>query len=161
MSSNRGLGLKIISNPRIAFAGLALACLAGCGGGGGSSPPPIAPRTTWTVLVYLNAANDLDAFSPLNISQMEQAAINPQVRFIVQWKQSTKLNSTATFNGTRRYLIEPNAAGTGVNKLIQDMGTGVDMGVPQTLNQFIKWGQTYYPSDHTVVVLWDHGNGWL
>lgn len=145
----------------IGLAAFCIAGLAGCGGGGGSTPLPIAAKTTWTVLIYMNAANDLDAYSPINISQMEQAAYNPQVRFVVQWKQSTAVTSSASFNGARRYLIKSNANGTGANQLIQDMGTGVDMGVPQTLNQFIAWGETYYPADHYVVVLWDHGNGWL
>jgi hypothetical protein len=154
--------LKIVTTLKLGFAGLALTSLVSCGGtksiaGLGAA----APHAKWTILVYLNAANDLDAYSTVNVSQMEQAAFNPQVRFVVQWKQSTSVTNYATFNGTRRYLIEPSAAGVAVNKLVQDMGTGVDMGIPQTLNEFIAWGQANYPADHYVVVLWDHGNGWL
>ena len=47
--------------------------------------------TKWPVLVYINAANDLYQFSDLNMNQMEQVAGNNQVRFVVQWKQSTDL----------------------------------------------------------------------
>jgi hypothetical protein len=109
----------------------------------------------------MNAANDLDAYSPLNIQQMQQVATNPDVRFVVQWKQSTALTSTATFNGTRRYLIQPSLLGGNQSKLVQDLGNSVDMGLASSLNNFIKWGKANYPADHYAVVLWDHGNGWL
>src|SRR5436309_1986144 len=74
---------------------LPLLFLAGCGsggsdGGGGGNPPvgtgtlvdqpgwtvrsqtrALAPKK-WTVLVYMNAANDLEKFGSLNMNQMEQ-----------------------------------------------------------------------------------------
>ena len=119
-------------------------------------------RVKWTILVYMNAANDLDAYSMLNVLQMQQVATNPQVRIVLQWKQSTRLTpTTATFNGTRRYLIKPSQTGSIQSQLVQNLGIGVDMGIPKTLHDFIAWGQQQYPADHTVVVLWDHGNGWL
>lgn len=118
-------------------------------------------NTKWTVLVYMNAANDLYSFSTLNMNQMEQVADNPDVRFVVQWKQSTDLFSSSSFNGTRRYLVKPDTTPSIASELIQDMGTNVDMGDPQTLNQFIQWGKTYYPSTRTVLVVWNHGNGWI
>ncbi|MCH8274512.1 MAG: hypothetical protein IH851_06965, partial [Armatimonadetes bacterium] len=44
--------------------------------------------------------------------------------------------------------------------LIQNMGSGVDMGSPDTLRDFINWTMTFYPADRYVVVLWNHGSGW-
>ncbi len=109
----------------------------------------------------MNAANDLAVYSDTNVTQMEQVAPNSDVEVIVQWKQSTKVSSFSTFNGTRRYRLVPNGTGGMKRQLIQDMGLTVDMGIPQTLNSFIAWGKSHYPADHTAVVLWDHGNGWL
>ncbi len=143
-------------------ASLAAAAFAiGCGGGGSApSTPPVHGK--WTVLVYMNAANDLDVFSPLNIIQMQQAATaSSDVRFVVQWKQSTKVSTTATFNGTRRYLITPSLSGGVTSQVVQDLGLSVDMGIPGSLKSFIQWGKAHYPADHTAVILWDHGNGWL
>ena len=149
----RALGQAILS--------IAVATLVGCGGGGGGGGAVTTTQGKWTILVYMNAANDLDAYSTLNILQMQQAATNPDVRIIVQWKQVTSLSPSASFNGTRRYLIKPSSAGVVSSQLVDNMGSGVDMGLPQTLNNFIVWGKTHYPADHTAVVLWDHGNGWL
>jgi len=153
--------LKIIRKLGYGLTLLVAGGLAGCGGGKSVAGNVASNQGKWTVLVYMNAANDLDEYSTLNILQMQQVATNPAVRFVVQWKQSTSLSPTASFNGTRRYLIKPSLGGAVVSQLVQDMGTGIDMGIPQTLNNFISWGKAHYPADHTVVVLWDHGNGWL
>jgi hypothetical protein len=40
------------------------------------------------------------------------------------------------------------------------MGTTVDMGLPETLRDFVSWGQTYFPADRTILIIWNHGSGW-
>lgn len=144
------------------MAAIGLALLSGCGGSNSTTGvTPIAPHGKWTILVYMNAANDLDAYSTPNIGQMEQVATNPDVRFVVQWKQAPSVSQFATFNGTRRYLLRPSPNGSATNQLLENMGAGVDMGIPQTLHAFIVWGKAHFPADHTVLVIWDHGDGWL
>lgn len=125
-----------------------------------SVQPFSAERRKWTVLVFMNAGNDLHPFSTLNVNQMEQVADNPDVRFVVQWKQSRQVWPTSTFDGTRRILVRPDNTPAIVSEVVQDMGTGVDMGRPETLRDFINWGKTYYPADRYVLVVWNHGNGW-
>lgn len=122
-------------------------------------------NSKWTVLVYINAANDLYAASTLNMNQMEKVATNSDVRFVVQWKQSKSAFSGSTFDGTRRYLVTPDTSNQVVSTLLQDdMRNGsnqqIDMGSPQTLRDFVQWGKTNFPSDRTVLVIWNHGNGW-
>lgn len=134
-----------------------------------NSPVEVTARTTtqgkWTVLVYLNAANDLFSFSTLNVNQMEQVAGNPNVRFVVQWKQSKSAFGGSTFDGVRRYLVKPDNTSAIVSEVVQsnirdNSGNALDMGDAQTLNDFIKWGKENYPADRYVLVLWNHGNGW-
>ncbi len=125
----------------------------------------VVEQKKWTVLVYLNAANDLYSFSKLNMNQMEQVAGNPDVRFVVQWKQSKNAFAGSTFDGVRRYLVKQDDTDEIVSELVQndlrqDSGGSLDMGDPQTLNDFITWGETYYPADRTILILWNHGNGW-
>lgn len=140
---------------------LMLILAAGCGGGGGGGGTTAPPQPVqWTVLVYMNAANDLAPDSTFNIEQMQQAAGNSQVKIVVQWKQSVAVYSGSTFDGTRRYLIQPGSSTTVQSKLLQDLGTTTDMGIPETLNNFIAWGKANYPAQRYALVLWDHGNGW-
>ncbi len=153
--------------PRLRFPLLVplLALLAfGCGGSGGSGTTGTSGTTggqaKWTVLVYMNAANNLYSFSDPNVIQMQRAAGNPQVRFVVQWKQTQAIYPQSSFDGTRRYLIKPSVGNTVVSQELQDLGAGIDMGDPQTLSDFITWGKANFPADRYVLLLWDHGNGW-
>ncbi len=122
--------------------------------------PAVIVKKKWSIFVFLNAANDLQSYSPPNVNQMETAAGNPDVRYLVQWKQSVSRFANSTFDGTRRYLISPDSTPSIASELIQDMGSGVDMGKPQTLKDFLDWAKTYYPADHYGVIVWNHGNGW-
>ncbi|MBL8087867.1 MAG: hypothetical protein JNM85_07335 [Chthonomonas sp.] len=130
----------------------------------GATPVTVTERvvttTPWTILVYMNAANDLFEFSDLNVDQMERVANNPNVRFVVQWKQSRALFPSSTFDGTRRLEVTPNTAAGVQSNVVQDMGSGVDMGIPQTLKSFIQWGMQNYPATRTALVVWNHGRGW-
>ncbi len=121
-----------------------------------TSGPPV--KTKYTILVYLNAANDLDPFSTPNVNQMEFAATNADVRTVVQWKRISQFSSDWT--GTRRYLVKHDNTNTINSQLLQDMGPGIDMGDWHTLRAFVDWGMANYPADHTVLVMWDHGSGW-
>lgn len=116
----------------------------------------------WTVMVFLNASNNLYPYALPNINQMEQVAYNPDVQFVVQWKESAKLfgAKNVDFDGTRRYLIKSDSSSKLKSTLIQDMGANVDMGSVDTLHDFISWTKTNYPADRYAVVVWDHGNGW-
>jgi hypothetical protein len=109
----------------------------------------------------MNAANDLSQFSKLNMNQMEKVAGNPDVRFVVQWKQDPGLEWPTQFNGTRRYLVTPDSSDNIASTVLQDMGTKVDMGLPSTLRDFVTWGKAAYPADRYVLVVWNHGNGWM
>ncbi len=121
---------------------------------------PQTKTTKWTILVYLNAANDLYSFSTLNVNQMERVASNADVRFVLQWKQSQSLFSQSTFDGTRRVLVAPDQTSDVVSPVIQDLGGSVDMGKKETLADFIQWGKTYYPAQRYGLIVWNHGNGW-
>ncbi|MHB8636884.1 MAG: clostripain-related cysteine peptidase [Fimbriimonadaceae bacterium] len=116
---------------------------------------------TWTIMVYMNAANDLSTYSLANFTQMQMAANSgTAVRTVVQWKQVSSLPYPAQFNGTRRYLIQPSQGSTIASQLVQDLGTNTDMGNYQTLTAFINWAKTYYPAQHYALIVWDHGAGW-
>jgi len=128
----------------LGFAALAAATISGCGGGGSSTtinPPTgnfttpgttpfvntnnnarsactpnahVAGRAAWTVLVYMNAASNLQPDSLINIAQMASVGSNSNLNIVVQWKQTTSAagyftsvtpQTTPSFIGTRRYYI--------------------------------------------------------
>lgn len=132
-----------------------LLALMGCGGGGSSSAP-----AKWTVIVFMNAANNLEPYARLNVNQMESVAGNPNVRFVIQWKESTQITPGALFNSTRRYLVLPDATNEIRSRVLEDLGPGYDMGSAANMAEFIAWARARFPAERTCVVVWDHGNGW-
>lgn len=140
-----------------------LALLTGCGGGGRAVPSPSDGRGTlkWTVMVFMNAANDLDDYSELNMNQMEQIQTNPNVRMVVQWKRAARYAPSGSWTGTRRYLIQYDTDSQRINsRLLEDLGEGIDMGSADTLREFVRWARTTYPADRYALVIWNHGSGW-
>lgn len=111
-------------------------------------------------MVFMNAANDLYPFSTFNMNQIERVAQNPDVRFVVQWKQSRARFPGSSFDGTRRYLAKPDLTNAIASELVQNMGSGVDMGSYSTLRNFVNWTKQRYPADRYCLVIWNHGNGW-
>lgn len=118
-----------------------------------------AVRSKWTVMVFLSAANNLYPFAIPNVNQMEKVT-NDDVRFVLQWKETKSRYPNATFDGTRRYLVKPDNSENVASQLVQNMGSGIDMGKPETLKDFIKWTKANYPADRYALIVWSHGNGW-
>lgn len=119
-------------------------------------------RARWTVLVFLNAANDLQEFAALNVNQMEQVGSTKDVNIVVQWKQAACANcGNPPWTGTRRYYVTKDSnTGAVSSALIQNLGANVDMGSWQVLRDFVAWGQQNYPAEHYAIVIWNHGAGW-
>jgi len=122
---------------------------------------PTSDRTRWTVLIYMNGDNDLEPAAILNMNQMEEAGSNRDVNIVVQIDRSPGFDSSnGDWTDTRRYLITRDQDAHIIHStLLEDRGE-LDMGVPETLRDFIQWGLASYPADHTMLVLWDHGRGW-
>lgn len=149
----------------------AVACLylvlAGCGGGSSRSVTgklkdiPGGSGGSWTVLVYLNADNDLEPFGILNFNQMEKVGSTDNVKIVVQMDRSSGYDtSNGNWVGARRYLVTKDSDENTIHSLpLQNMGP-CDMGNPDTLRDFIQWGQSTYPADHYCLVIWNHGSGW-
>ena len=140
----------------------------------------VSGRAKWTVLIYMNAANDLQPDSLTNMAQIASIGSSPDVNIVVQWKQAACANcGSPSFVETRRYRVTPHSSADvasiqrGVTSVLDNdllapppapfynSGTKqADMGDYRVLNDFVKWGSSTYPADHLAVVLWNHGAGW-
>ncbi len=165
----------------------AVALVVGCGGGGGGATTTgrtstattststtattsttttgtngIGTRSKWTVMVFLNAANDLYPYAVQDMNEMEQIATNSDVRFVVQWKQVQGVggNLDPLFSSTRRYLVKNDNTNAIASDVVEDIGVSADMGQPQTVSEFVSWTKTNFPADRYALIVWNHGNGW-
>ena len=113
----------------------------------------------WNLLVYMDGDNSLDEFGLQNINAMELAGPGPtsSVNVFVLYDRS----STGEWTGTRLYKINPDLNMDQINsQVIEDYGE-LDMSNPDTLRDFIIKCNQLSPADHTILTLWDHGNGVL
>lgn len=122
----------------------------------------LTPATRkWTVMVFLNADNDLEEFGILNMNQMEMVGSSGAVDIVVQMDRVPGYDATnGDWTGCRRYRITHDTDTAIINSpVLQEMGE-VDMGDPLQLRDFISWAQTNFPAPHYCLVLWNHGAGY-
>ncbi len=166
------------------FALLSLFLLtAGCGGGdsgtGPTPPGPPAPpqpgwrsvdpvpaqeEKKWTFLVFMNAANDLEPFSGLNLNQMEAVGSTKDVNIVVQVKRIANRHD-ANFSewkdtATRRFLVGRDNNSSDITSRLVEQNDSVDMGKAAALRDFVQWGVRTFPARRYALVLWNHGAGW-
>jgi hypothetical protein len=128
---------------------------------------PAAPgtrgRKKWTVLVFLNADNDLEASGLADLNEMEQIGSDEHLNIVVQIdrQKGARGDTIADGNwiGTRRYEVVKDRTKKIASKLVMNLGER-DMGDRKELAGFLQWGVETYPADRYVVVIWNHGAGW-
>ena len=114
--------------------------------------------TKWTYMVYIAGDNNLSDAAIGDINEMEQVGSNDSVNVVVQVEFSQQYTPDMSGNTLRGKILKD--SDTAINSPLEDMGENLDMGVKETLTDFIKWATTNYPADYYALVLWDHGAGW-
>jgi len=116
----------------------------------------------WTIMVYINAKNDLEPFAFTNLRQMEKVGSTDKVNVVVEFGRMAKYSQAdGGWKGCRRYLMRKGQAGTMLaSPVVQDLGY-CDMGDYKHAIDFGKWAMAKYPADHYMYVLWNHGSGWI
>ncbi|MBN1640431.1 MAG: hypothetical protein JXA09_04275 [Anaerolineae bacterium] len=113
----------------------------------------------WTILVYLDADNNLEKNAIDDFLEMAAVPSSPAVNVVVQFDRINGYDSrygdwaqTLRFRVTQGMTPEPAHA-------LADLGEA-NMGDPQTLTDFYAWGRAAYPARRTALVIWNHGDGW-
>lgn len=115
------------------------------------SPASRSGPARWTFLLYLdgdapNLATYLSRTSPLGaLYRLEQAAPHAQVTVAALYDGPLPGGGDSF-----RYLFRPDGS------FSQESLGEVNMGDPQTLVEFVRWGLTQAPADHTYLALADH-----
>jgi hypothetical protein len=113
------------------------------------------PPAKWTIMVYMNGDNDLEPDTGINLNQIAKVGSSAEVNIVVQ------IARESVANVLRGLVVKrPNP---GIYNPILDLKESlhnIDMAVPDTLYDFLKWGAQTYPAEHYAVIIWGHGAGW-
>ncbi len=125
--------------------------------GAQASSPPTGAQ--WTILIFMNGDNNLEPDALLNFWQLAQVGSNNDVNVVVQFDRIAKYAHTQPdWAQTLRFRVTRGMQPLPSNAL-EDIGEA-NMGDPQTLRDFVVWGQNKFPAKHYMLIIWDHGQGW-
>jgi len=124
----------------------------------------MSEQAEWTILVFLNAKNNLEPFAFPNFLQMASVGSTAEVKIVVEMgrpkhhysKQYSK--QFGAWSKTLRFLVEKGTQPT-EQQAVADLGA-TNMGDAQSLIDFVAWGRKTYPAKRTMLVIWNHGQGW-
>lgn len=131
------------------------------------------PENTWTLMMYEDAHNDLEADLIKDVNEMEMADIPENVNVIVLLDRSEQYDkSDGDWSGARLYRLTHDEDMAKINserladpdflKLTSTAPTGevLDMGSKETLDGFIRFCRQSFPATSYIMHFSDHGDGW-
>lgn len=119
----------------------------------------------WTIMVYMNAKNNLEPFALSNFHSMAAVGSTPKVSVVAQLGRPSSFRYTeeeGNWSGVYRFLVKKNSKPRPEQALVDVAASGesTDMGSPLALKQFIQWSKKTHPAKRYMLVLWGHGQGW-
>lgn len=116
-------------------------------------------KARWTVMIYMNADNNLDSFALLDFEEMAKVRYNSGVNVVVQLDRLGGKNTDTDWGETRRFVMR-----RGIRPIRSHALPGFDeesnMGDPATLASFVSWAKENFPAERYMLVVWSHGDGW-
>jgi len=133
-------------------------------GAAGQAGIPGAPKQ-WTVMVFLNAKNNLEMAGLYNVNQMEKIGSDANVNIVAELGrmsgQDGDTDLDGNWTGARRIYVQKDADEDHITSPVVSQVAQEDMGDYKRVVDFVQWAKKNYPARHYMLVLWDHGSGWL
>ena len=119
----------------------------------------------WTIMVFMNGKSNIEPFALNDINRFETIGSGEKVNIVVELGRAKGLeNDTAAdgdWEGVRRYLVVKDADKEHIaSPVLMDLGSP-DMGDYKEAVSFVNWAKANYPAKRYMLVIWDHGWGWI
>jgi hypothetical protein len=115
----------------------------------------------WTVMVFVNAKNNLESYGLKDVNEMEMVGSSDKVNVIVELGRISGYSSEdGNWTGCRRYYIQKDNDTNKITSPVLLETPNCDMGSWEYMVDFVKWTKERYPAKKYVLVVWNHGSGW-
>ncbi len=115
----------------------------------------------WTVMVFVNAKNNLESYGLSDVNEMEMIGSSDEVNIVAELGRLPGYSSAdGDWKGSRRYLIEKDANKYAITSPVLMEIPDSDMGSWEYLVGFTKWSMEKFPAENYMLVVWNHGSGW-
>jgi len=138
---------------------LAILCLMPAGPAGAQ-----APAAEWTIMVFMNAKNNLEAAGIDDFLEMAKVGSSSAVNVVTQFgrPKGHYVDDYGAWSGVKRYRIEKDLEPL-ANKALMTLPENSpewNMGSIESLAGFVGWAQQRYPAKKYMLIIWNHGQGW-
>jgi hypothetical protein len=129
------------------------------------APAKAAPKK-WTVMVFLNAKNNLELAGLYNVNQMEKVGSDANVNIVAELGRMNGQAAGDThldgdWTGAQRIYVTRDADENVIKSQVVDKLAKEDMGDYKRVVNFVQWAKKNYPAQRYMLILWDHGSGWM
>jgi len=120
-------------------------------------------QQTWLLMFYLDADdNVLEEDLLFDLNEIESVGSSERVQLVAQVDRFPEsFSGDGDWTGARRYALTTDTdLNTTASEVVSDLGE-VDMGDTDSLVDFVSWAIESYPADRHVLIMSDHGAGWI
>ncbi|OGR41184.1 MAG: hypothetical protein A2X35_07255 [Elusimicrobia bacterium GWA2_61_42] len=120
------------------------------------------PDKEWTIMVFINAKNNLERFGLKDLNEMEMIGSGDKYNVVVELARIKGFDaSEGDWQTSRRYLVQKDADFNKVTSPVVEELAKADMGDYKHLVDFAKWAKAKYPAKKYMLIVWNHGAGWI
>ena len=116
----------------------------------------------WTIMVFVNGKNNLEQFALKDMNEMEMVGSSDKVNIVTEIGRIAGYDSSdGDWKTVRRYLVKKDNNTNKISSPVLQEFPKVDMGDYNSVVDFVKWAQANYPAKHYMLIVWNHGAGWI
>jgi hypothetical protein len=123
-----------------------------------------APVKEWTLMFYINGKSNVEPFALADMHKLEAAGSSADVNVVAElgrMGQPGPVPPEGNWTGSRRYYVVKSTDTQHFASQALMETPKVDMGDWHRVVDFANWAKQNYPAKHYMLLVWDHGWGWL
>ncbi|MDA8244993.1 MAG: clostripain-related cysteine peptidase, partial [Elusimicrobia bacterium] len=116
----------------------------------------------WTIMVFVNGKNNLERYALKDMNEMEMVGSTDKVNIVTEIGRIAGYDSSdGDWKTVRRYLVKKDNDTSKITSPVVQELPKVDMGDYKSVVDFALWAKKNYPAKKYMLIVWNHGAGWI